>query len=355
MKKCLAFSLLAMIPAVLHASVVRGDAPPDLSRYSQSYQLPFSNQVNYDNLRSMNVRVSINGGPALRVQVDTGSVGMVIGAVDVPNIDPKAPAGSILYSSSGIELDGVWTPATVTFLDAKDAHGNPATAKIPVLAVDVRKTTGIGVNAGAKAPTTKLNPRPLMLGIGFGRGKEAHPEKNAFINLTEMQAGTMCRGYTITPDGISLGLTPANTAPGYIYQKLTERALAPDVVGKDAGLKDWQTTPGSCTVGNDYKSPLAAVLMDTGLTNMILCDPAGPQSGDVPDGTQITVNLLGGQLHYSFKVGDKSDPVVPRKVSWDKPRVGCTINTGLRSLARYDYLFDDTDGYLALRPIEKHP
>ena len=61
------------------------------------------------------VRASLNGGPPTRFQVDTGSVGVIVGADEVPNIEPNAPPGSILYTSSGIELKGVWTTTTITF------------------------------------------------------------------------------------------------------------------------------------------------------------------------------------------------------------------------------------------------
>ena len=322
---------------------------PDLSRFTSTCSIPFANQVDFNSLKGMRIRVSLNGGPVMTFLVDTGSVGIVVSEKDVPNIDPNAPVGSMIYSSSGVELDGVWTPVTVTFPDTKDAKGQMASAVVPVLAVHERKVSGVGVNAAGIKPSA--NPKVYMFGVGFGRGKEPHPERNPFINLKEMQAGTMNRGYTITRDGFTLGLTGSNT--GYLYQKLKERPLGPEIAAKDPGVKDWETTPGSFSVGS-YKSAQAGVLIDTGLTNMILCDPAGPQDGDVPDGTDVTVNLLNGKLHYTFKAGDKSDPVAPRRITWDKLRVGVTINTGLHALSIYDYLFDASDGYLGLRPAATH-
>ena len=53
---------------------------------------------------------------------NTGSTGVNVGADDMPNIAANAPAGSITYSSSGVELNGVWTPVTITFPDSKDEH-----------------------------------------------------------------------------------------------------------------------------------------------------------------------------------------------------------------------------------------
>ena len=83
---------------------------------------------------------------------------------------------------------------------------------------------------------------------------------------------------------------------------------------------------------------------------MMLAVPDGPASGEVPPGTVVTVDLLGGQLHYSFAVGDESNAETPRRVSWVKPTHGVYCNTGLRALAGFDYLFDSDGGWLALKP-----
>ena len=330
------------------AQAAREDAP-DLSKCTRSCRIPFANDVNFKHLTTMLVRVSLNGGPEMKMQVDTGSVGVIATASSIPNIDPAAPAGSITYSSSGIEIDGVWTPVTITFLDSKDSDGHPLTAKVPVLAAQVRKTLGTGVNAAKVKPPVE-NPKISMFGVGFGRGKEAHPERNPFLNLEPMRAGTMRRGYTITPEGYTLGLTPAVVGSGYVFQKLTEKPLPAEVSKQYPALKDWQTTPGSVTVKSET-TPTGLVLMDTGLTNMILGSDH-PTLGDVPDGTDITVNLLSGKLHYSFKVGDTKNPLTPRRVTWVQSSIGgITINTGLHALTAFDYLFDNDGGYLGLKPV----
>ena len=95
---------------------------------------------------------------------------------------------------------------------------------------------------------------------------------------------------------------------------------------------------------------MGTMLLDTGLTNMMIANPDGPSGREVPPGAKVTVHLLGGQLQYSFTVGDSTDPVAPRRVTWIKPTHGASVNTGLRALARFDYLYDADGGYLALRP-----
>jgi len=342
-----ALCLVGVLAATATGQTGSAEMPPDYSKYTRSYQIPFAKAVNFQHLTGMHIRASLNGAPATTFQVDTGSTGIVVSADEVPNIDPKAPAGSIKYSSSGLEFDGVWTTVTVTFPDSKDAQGKVATAVVPVLAVKERKVYSGGVNASGKKDA--LNPRVHMFGVGFGRRTEAHPEKNPFLNLAEMQAGTMRRGYTLSRKGFTLGLTAATVGTNYRFQKLTERKVSAASSALRPGLKDWQTPPGSVTVDTLHAS-MGTILMDTGLTNMMIAIPENTATGDIAAGTRVTVDLLDGHLHYSFKVGDTADPLTPRKVTWIKPTHGVFVNTGLRALAAFDYLYDADGGYLGLRP-----
>ena len=349
-------TLLAIAVTLAQCRAEAQEAPsPDYAPYKQSFRMPFANSkpVDFEHLQSMSVRVSINGGPAMKLQVDTGSTGVIVGADDVPNIDPNAPAGSITYSSSGVELLGVWTPVTITFPDAKDEHGNVATAIVPVLAVSERKIHPGAVNSGKFKPAN--NPKIYMLGIGTGRGKEAHQERNPWVNLKEMQAGTMRRGYTITRDGIRLGLTAETVGQGYLFERLKEHVGTPAVApAAETAATDWDSSLGWVTVGG-VKGVTSGMLLDTGLTNMMLPALEPTSGGEVADGTEITVHLLSGRLSYSFKVGDMTNPVTPRKVTWVRRSTAPLVNTGLRALAIYDYLYDADGGYLGLRPVLKQP
>jgi hypothetical protein len=318
---------------------------PDYGSFKQSYQLPYAQAVDFQHLdKTLKVRAQINGGPVGEFTVDTGSVGIVVGADDVPNIDPHAKAGELRYSSSGLELHGVWTTATVTF---PDAHG-VATAVVPVLAVTSSVCTGSGINASGCHSSD--HPKIHMMGVGFGRGEEGHPEKNPFLNLNDMRAGTMLRGYAITHQGITLGLTAEGVGDGFVWQKLAAKTVSSETRAEQPNLHDWETAPGSFRI-ESLKSGAGTILMDTGLTNMMLAIPDGPGKGDVPDGKTVTINLLNGQLHYSFKAADDTNPQTPRRVSWVRASHGIFVNTGLRALAGFDYLFDSDGGWLALRPL----
>ncbi len=350
--RVLSIFIAAAVPVT--AAFAVENAPPDYSRYAQSYRVPFGNTkpVDFEHLQTLLVHVSINGGPPLRMQVDTGSTGVIAGADDVPDIAPDAPAGWINYVSSGVELKGVWTPATITFLDAKDEHGNPPAALVPVLAVHERTVREGAVNSG----TFKVikNPKIYMFGVGSGRGKEPHQEKNPFVNLKEMQAGTMRRGYIIGRDGFTLGLTTAAVGEGCDFEKLKERTGTGAEPLPASAPKDWDSPRGWVTVGGARQRE-SGMLLDTGLTNMMIEFPELAGISDVEEGTDVNVHLLGGRLSYGFKVGDFANPLTPRRVSWMKYSTGPLINTGLRALALYDYLYDADGGYFGLRPVHKEP
>ena len=343
--------MLALLLCAAMGAPAAPVADPDYSATKTSITIPFSNRVNFNHLTSLNINASSNGGPATSFQGDTGSVGIVVSAEEVPNIDPAAPKGVIKYSSSGVELYGVWTSATVRFPGAVGPDGKPCVAEavVPVLAVTEERVSGTGVNAAGHRASK--HPHPHMFGIGFGRGTEGHPEKNPFLNLKQMQAGAMRRGYIIGRNGYTLGLTSENVRKGFLFQKLTERAVSAQTTALQPSLKDWQTAPGWFTV-DGFRSPVGTILMDTGLTNMMLAAAESPPPGDVAAGAVITVHLLGGALHYSFKAGDTLNPLTPRKVTWIKPTHGAFVNTGLRALSGYDYLFDADGGWLALKPAD---
>jgi len=316
---------------------------PDYSAFTRSYTLPYTHPVDFSSLEGLlHVNASINGGPVSSFDVDTGSIGIVVAADDVPDIDPHGRPDHILYSSSGVEEDGVRTMATVRFPDAigDDGKPHPVEVRVEVLAVTKTICHDMGPNSGHCHPND--HPHTHMMGIGFGRGADpvAVPY-NAFLSLSEMLAGTMRAGYIIQPDGIHLGLTAKNAGSGFVFQKLQPRPGIPA-----GGPRDWLTAPGGFSV-NGARTSNATVLMDTGLTNMMIAAP-GQQPGEVPDGTPMTIYLPGG-LTYSFKVADAGS-MTPRRVTWVEPKHGAYINTGLHALAQTDYLYDADGGYLGLRP-----
>jgi hypothetical protein len=332
-----------------HSGTAPPTTPPSQSQsqsqsqygsYTQSYTVPWLDAPNFSDLtKTLKVQVSVGGGPAYPYIVDTGSVGMVLPASDVPNLPPNSPPGSMLYNSSGLVLTGVWATLPMRFPQAVNAKGDTviATATVPVLAVDTARCIGKGVNSD------KCNPShiPRMLGVGFGRGTtvQTSPEYNPFLNLTEMAAVTMRRGYIIGRGGLSLGLTDSIVTGAWTMQQLT--SAGPPASGSH---NDWMTPAGGFQLGSGPKLSGTA-LLDTGLLDMIVEDDPSPH-GQVPTGTHITITL--GNSSYIFTVGD-GGAQTPTIVNHAPATHGTFVNTGLRALGHYDLLFDADGGYLSLR------
>jgi hypothetical protein len=311
--------------------------------YTQSYTLPWVDSPNFSHLtKTLKVQASVNGLAPSSYIVDTGSVGTVLPASDGVNIPPDSPTGSVTYSSSGLELKGNWLTLPVTFPQAVNANGAnvSAQAMVPVLAVTSAACTPFeGVNS------VKCNSAiiPHMLGVGFGRGTtvQTSPASNPFLNLTEMVAGTMRRGYIIGRGGLSLGLTGSDVTGAWTMQPLTN--AGPPAAGTH---NDWTTPAGGFQLG--MGSALSGTaLIDTGLLDMIIEDTSLHHSkGTVAAGTPMTITL--GSSSYNFNVGD-GGAQTPISVNYAPVTHGTYVNTGLRALGHYDLLFDADGGYLGLR------
>jgi hypothetical protein len=316
--------------------------PSAYAAYTKSYTLPWVGSPDFSNLTTtLKVNARVNGGLEEAFTVDTGSVGVVLPAGDVPNIPAGSPAGRLTYSSSGLQLDGVWVTEPMTFPDAVASGGAAAvaTTSVPVLAVTSSTCTGVGVNAGSCTGTI-----PHQLGIGFGRGTEVQqsPVYNPALNLVDMAGGTMWRGYMIERQGLVFGLTGTNVNAGFVTQALTSAGTP------SAGThNDWKTPSGGFSVGS---GPLlnGVVLMDTGLLDMILEDSSLPQSGSPASGTAMKIVI--GSHDYVFNVNDGGS-ATPTSVNYAYPNE-TFVNTGLRALGHYDVMYDADGGLFGLWFVE---
>jgi hypothetical protein len=288
----------------------------------------------------LQVEAQVNGGAVKNFTIDTGSVGVVVPASDVPNIPSGLPAGSLTYSSSGLQLIGVWGTMPVSFPQSVNASGVTvaAVATVPVLMVTTSNCTGSGVNSGSCTGTI-----PHQLGVGFGRGTDLYssPPYNPFLNTAEMAAGTMRRGYIIQRTGLLLGLTETNVGSAFVTQTLTSAGTP-----ASGSHNDWVTPVGGFTVGTG-SAVTGTALVDTGLEDMILETSGQPSSGSVATATAVTISL--GSVSYSFKVGD-GGVQTPTSVNWALASHGTFVNTGLRALGHNDLLFDADNGLFGLRP-----
>lgn len=324
--------------------------------------IPYANAAGNPNLdASPTINLGFNGsGHHVPFIMDTGSVG-IVASPDIFTPDRGAKymgPGQQIYSSSGIIEEGTWWSATQ---EIYDTNGNLiATANVPVLQV-----TSIKCTHDARSCTTNNNPKGIaVMGIGFAREspEQVHgtPNYNAFLNLqTIIQNGVLqklpkdwCNGYVVTPTGVFLGLTAANTAnAGFVK-------LMPWPQYSTPTLPEWMPAPMTVKVNN--VSGNGNVLMDTGVAAGFLTPPPNSIIGPlvtcpgttlvecVPNGNQISTylpNETNPVAFYTFTVGQVGNAMQPSGVHV-VPGTDIFFNTSRHVLGGINFLYDNTNGYI---------
>ncbi len=350
--------------------------------YHEWFDVPYAAQVAFGSpglpagLR-MNATIA---GKTISFQIDTGSRGIAVSRnLLPPDFSRKGRSGHIFYWSSGIRLNGKWIATEVTLPDAihrPSGISTPAKATLPILVVDtvtcVAAPPGkVFPNHCSDAGVTKPATSNMMMGVGFdrtGHGDTPNTNRwnqqfNPFLNLDAMREGSMRAGYILTPQGVRLGLTTMNTSnsetsgqsvSNYAFQKLIPTGLK-QVPGSPP---DWQSPTGFISL-NGSAYPVGQAVVDTGIDNMLLTLPTYPSFGTLSAGL-VNVSLLNsnGHVGYSFNISDVSDPLTPASVTWSPLQSGrwsenrmsrAFVNTGVRALNAFNFLYDGTDGYIGLQ------
>ena len=348
-------SAAAILARLFPASAAAAEASP-YAGYDKSVFLPYVNAPggNDDIAGSPKLRISFGGASHLAV-MDTGSTGIVVSAGDIPGVDrlPSTP-GQLTYSSSGRVMVGKWvtTPVTVEGADGSRFLTRP----IPVLAV-----TRIECQAKARACKPETRPKGVtMLGIGFGREGDSQaqstPETNPFLQASV--AGTdYRRGYIVTRTGVRIGLTADAVGPDFAFVKLTADADHPG---------DWSGAPFCVTLNGKTPPACGAALVDTGVVGMYITLPpdlvgtstATNAKGEptLADGATLDFAFPGEEptvavpgAHYSFTIGKAGNPLAPGFLVLNTRRPKPFVNTSVRFLNGFDYLYDADAGMVGYR------
>ncbi len=330
--------------------------------YTQSYSVQYQNTLESALATDGTLQIGLNvDGSPVAVTMDTGSVGLVLSANYFPNYSTAGTPGWEYYNSSGLLLTGYFNDFKVD-IEGRDAQGNPTTvsATLPVLVVTEAYCLGVGTDpCNADYAVNHVS----MMGVGYDRntmgtgtldlsltGKElnkllkAAPTTseayNVFLNIDGMAEGALRRGYIISPDGVQLGLTAANTsASAFTYSQLVLESA-----GVNGAAPNWKSVVADITLAGTSSN--ANLLMDTGVYGSFFEVPGVPK-GPAPAGTEITISLAGGSATYSFIVGDTSNPQTPAFVNVGSPETGF-VNSGLHSYAGLNVLFDADGGFLGV-------
>jgi hypothetical protein len=332
-----------------------------------------------------------------KVQMDTGSVGLVMSSGLIPNFatlakQPSAAPGWQFLSSSKILWSGTWVKRSITLLGEGEVP--VAIAEVPVLGVQ-QQTTCPQYKAAdqntcppppdnsQQAPGEGVVKDASQLGIvymGVGFGQEADfqpqgtPDKNVLLNLKSLGgqpvgSKSFNRGYIIGTRGVTVGLTHANTT-GFKFIKL-DRYCDPSVqkagsLCPPALAADWQS-PSMCVSVNGQKCVNGRLLVDTGIPQSYLDIPKRVTYQTAPsenastkqaaailaNTTQITIKLpedIQPIVTTGFTIGNK-EAIEPLQVipwSWEQPYA--FLNTGRHFLRAWQFLYDADHGYVGLKP-----
>lgn len=324
------------------AGVAQAQEAPDYSRYREGLFLRYLNAEPGGIGAVPRIGLSLNGSAPLRAELDSGSTGIVVAAEYIPGFDqlPSQGPAKLTYTSSGRVMLGQWVVVPVALVGR--AGASVETEPMPVLAV-----TEVQCLDYARDCTPTTSPHNIaMVGVGFAREadkqSQSTPDKNPLLRITG-GVGPRRQGYILSPEGVHIGLTPANTG-GFRYLKLARR---PDG-------SDWQATPACISLNGATPPACGTVLVDTGVSVMFMTVPpaqAQGAEGTLPPGTQVAVSVGEGASAfplYSFSVGDGS-PLAPSAIHLRVAPDRVFINTGFHLLNGFDVLFDGEGGYVGFR------
>jgi Right handed beta helix region len=389
--------------------------------YSEHYVLPYANTPDFGSADPEVPEIKlIIDGTTLPISLDTGSRGLFVSADKLPpNIPLDGPPGYVYLNSSDRMYKGTWSNETVTFptanyyVNGTEEPGPPARANMLVLVVtalgasstpspgnsvaqatfQAMKLSGnVTITNGTTTTTAKITdggftipggywatyaanantlPSVSNLGVGFDRtGQGAYPnddldnqQYNAFLNISQMQSGSMVAGFILTRTGVQLGLD--NTVAGYAYTNLTPTGLS-QVAGSPP---DWQAPTGTVSYQGE-SSGTGELVIDTGITYGILTLPG--YSPESQFSGSLGVNLINSNGAVGYQINSATHSIVnpqglgsssvqffnPLSGNFSEnlpPASGQFFNTGLDALNAFNYLYDADGGYIGLLPNTSNP
>ncbi len=335
-------ALAACLVTVTVHPICAQDAPPSYEGYREGRFLRYLNAHEAPIAAVPRIGLSF-GERTLNAVIDSGSTGIVVAARYIPGFDslPSAGKGRLTYSSSGRVMIGRWvvTPLALVGRDGARVETEP----MPVLGV-----TRVECWTIARDCTPHDDPSGIaMVGIGFARQgdhqSQSTPDKNPLLRIAG-GGEERRRGYILSPQGVHIGLTPANTQGDFRYIKLARAADRPD----------WAPLPACISINGQTPPACGTMLMDTGVSAMFIPLPpsqAQGQAGSLAPGTDVSIGVGGPEsgFHlYRFTV-DGGSLLAPSathlRVSDDRT----FVNTSFHLLNGFDMLYDADGGYVGFR------
>ncbi len=331
--------------ACLTAAAGAQDAAPDYERFREGVFLRYLNAEEGELREVPRIGLSF-GDRTVRAVLDSGSTGIVVAASLIPNFDSLASVGDgkLTYTSSGRVMLGRWVVTPVMLVGKNGAVVQ--TEPMPVLAV-----THVECLRQARDCTPTDTPHNIaMVGIGFGREgdqqSQSTPDKNPLLRVTG-GSGERRRGYILSPQGVHVGLTGANTRGAFAFTKLSRQQDRPD----------WSAIPACISLNGQMPPACGSMLVDTGVSVMFMTIPvaqAGQATASLDDGTNVSINVGTAEKSselYRFTVGGDS-ALAPERIHLRVSPDRVFVNTSFHLLNGFDVLYDADGGYAGFRRRE---
>lgn len=312
----------------------------------QSATIPLHLNADHSGFSNMAV-VSVAGGPASAVLVDTGSTGLYIhenrvGPDAVPLTGPGGKPITFKYGySSGNEVRGYYAAAAVAFPEASTAL---STGDIVVGVV-----TKLTCQAGKPdCPGWEKGERGVM-GVAYS----ALPD--GIFNPLAQLPGNYGKGFMVVANDLAdpglsphlvVGLTARNTE-GFVWA-----GFAPDDRGtQPAGLKAWNTKSiYTCFKVNKGDPGCDVTVFDTGAAaGAFETGDSGDKKGRVRTGDQVTTTVP-GLIEFSTAAGEHSN----KNLYFYDPAHGSVAgyNSGAGVFRYYVVAYDAVAGRIGFAPLE---
>jgi len=326
---------------------------------------------------------STNSGMPFSVTMDTGSVGIYMGASYFTppqnGVNDPSYVGSCseILTSSGVIFNGQLYKSLVNLYSGSNIV---ATATVPVCAISSIACTSNPRDCNSNASPTGVH----YFGVGFGQEAAGQPngtpDKNPLLNIT--QAGALSPlpsyGYIITTQqgqpGVVIGLTPSNTQ-GYTLIGLSPYPeYPPNNPASTSITSEFQRVQANVSVNGVQGA--GSILFDTGVTTGYLSPPIGVNvsttsipSGEqcsasstcVVSGTTVQVSFLGTAspsstdqtviAAFNYTVGGTAyNPIAPVAVTLVKGSAPF-LNTTLSFVNAFNYFYDGSNGFIGLQQL----
>ncbi|CBY00909.1 hypothetical protein IAQ61_011812 [Plenodomus lingam] len=352
-------------------------AQVDLSQYSKSIFVPFIHKFSIKHDPQVICTIE---GIKIKMPVDTGSTGLLIGAPMLPNLSSTigTPAHHF-FTSSKILYVGRLVELPINFHGEGSSY---ASATVPVFIVDKswrcpaydpsKDTFECPLGPNGEKPVERDTSHITYMGVGFGRNQPRDgmpfgaPKLNPLLNIVSLDgepvdSSSMRAGYSISTAGVQIGLTQDN------IRNFAFINLEPGLTHSQ-DQRDWAMAR-MCFNTDDGEPNCGAALVDTGIAQMYLRadkDRSIPtihirnpnkhgyakMVKRVKPGTSVGIgfpSLQAPVASYSLIVGGESinEPSAVIPLNQTAPPY---INTGRSFLFDYSIAFDATGGRFGFRP-----